>query len=59
MGFFFYKMSCHYNKLTEVINDLAKDIMTISDLTTEVTHRNGAFGKFKFDRMTVELTGSC
>lgn len=24
-------------------------------LTTEVTHRNVAFGKFKFDRMTVEL----
>ena len=24
-------------------------------LTTEVTHRNVAFGKFKFDHMTVEL----
>lgn len=151
-------MSCHYNKLTEVMNELAKDIMTIPDLqtqvpllqefdkvrtpvfkildtlqeakenvkpetsvslpdvvikakletnrlivqkswdyaksltslpseyrdmvhdfihvyactmlssfmivdgkclTTEVTFRNVAFGKFKFDRMTVELTGSC
>jgi hypothetical protein len=29
-------MSRHYNKLTEVMNDLAKDIMTISDLQTQV-----------------------
>ena len=29
-------MSCHYNKLTEVMNDLAKDIMTIPDLQTQV-----------------------
>lgn len=29
-------MSSYYNKLTEVMNDLAKDIMTISDLQTQV-----------------------
>lgn len=29
-------MSCHYNKLTEVMNDIAKDIMTIPDLQTQV-----------------------
>lgn len=29
-------MSHHYNKLTEITNDLAKDILTISDLQTQV-----------------------
>jgi hypothetical protein len=29
-------MSYHYYKLTEITNDLAKDIMTISDLQTQV-----------------------
>jgi len=29
-------MSNHYNNLTEVMNDLAKDIMTIPDLQTQV-----------------------
>lgn len=29
-------MSCHYNKLTEVFNEIAKDIMTITDLKTQV-----------------------
>jgi hypothetical protein len=30
------KMSSHYYKLTEITNDLAKDIMTITDLKTQV-----------------------
>ena len=29
-------MSCHYNKLTGVMNELAEDIMTIPDLQTQV-----------------------
>jgi hypothetical protein len=29
-------MTSHYNKLTEVMNELAKDIMTIHDLQTQV-----------------------
>ena len=34
-GISLYTMSRHYNKLTEVMNDIAKDIMTISDLQTQ------------------------
>lgn len=29
-------MACHYNKLTEVMNEIAKDIMTITDLEIQV-----------------------
>ena len=32
----FPRMACHYNKLTELTNELAKDIMTILDLQTQV-----------------------